>query len=77
MAFMYDKELAREVLLQIKQACGTVRERFAGVESADFFTSSPQGMEKLDAICMQLVAIGESLKNLDKITEGSLLVCYP
>jgi len=30
-------------------------------------------MEKLDAICMQLIAIGESLKNLDKVTSHTLL----
>lgn len=34
-------------------------------------------MEKLDAICMQLIAIGEALKNLDKITNDSLLPNYP
>jgi uncharacterized protein with HEPN domain len=34
-------------------------------------------MEKLDAICMQLIAIGESVKYLDKITDGSLLPGYP
>jgi uncharacterized protein with HEPN domain len=34
-------------------------------------------LEKLDAICMQLIAIGESVKNLDKVTEGKLLSSYP
>ena len=34
-------------------------------------------MEKLDAICMQLIAIGESVKNLDKVTAGVLLANYP
>ena len=34
-------------------------------------------MEKLDAICMQLIAIGESLKNLDKVTGHSFLTEYP
>jgi uncharacterized protein with HEPN domain len=34
-------------------------------------------LEKLDAICMQLVAIGESVKHLDKVTEGELLSGYP
>ena len=34
-------------------------------------------MEKLDAACMVLIAIGESVKNLDKITEGALLPTYP
>ena len=35
------------------------------------------GREKPDAICMQLIALGESLKNLDKITGGRLLTQYP
>jgi uncharacterized protein with HEPN domain len=34
-------------------------------------------MEKLDSIRMLLIAIGESLKNLDKITNGELLPKYP
>jgi uncharacterized protein with HEPN domain len=40
-------------------------------------SGSESGMEKLDAICMQLIVIGEALKNLDKITDGSLLPNYP
>ena len=43
----------------------------------DYFTNTPQGMEKLDSICMQLIAIGESLKNIDKITNKELLEKYP
>jgi uncharacterized protein with HEPN domain len=34
-------------------------------------------MEKLDAICMQMIAVGESLKNLDKITGNALFSKYP
>ena len=34
-------------------------------------------MEKLDAICMQSIAVGESLKNLDKITSKKVLAKYP
>lgn len=30
-------------------------------------------MEKLDAVCMQFIAIGESLKGLDKVTGRKLL----
>ena len=77
MASMYDRELVRDILSQILEAAETVRERFAPVKNADFFTNSPQGMEKLDAICMQLIAIGESIKNLDKITDGTLLAECP
>jgi uncharacterized protein with HEPN domain len=74
---MYDKELAREILIQLSQAARTVLKRFDPIKSADDFTSSDSGMEKLDAICMQLIAIGEGLKNLDKITNNTLLARYP
>lgn len=43
----------------------------------DDFIDTEEGLEKLDAICMQLIAIGESLKNLDKITKKKLLKKYP
>jgi len=74
---MYDKALAREILQQILQALQTILQRFEPVKSPDDFTNSPSGMEKLDSICMLLIAIGENLKNLDKVTGGSLLPCYP
>jgi len=31
----------------------------------------------LDSICMKLVAIGESIKNLDKVSNKEMLVKYP
>ena len=43
----------------------------------DDFLGSSEGMILLDATCMLLIAIGESLKNLDKVTEGKLLLTYP
>lgn len=51
--------------------------RFAPIKGVADFTESPAGMEKLDSICMLLIVIGESLKNLDKITGGALLPNYP
>ncbi|HIJ53839.1 MAG TPA: DUF86 domain-containing protein [Planctomycetes bacterium] len=73
---MYDKELALEVLGQIRTASQTILGRFKPVKTVSDFTDSPVGQEKLDSICMQLIAIGESLKKFDKITEGSLLPKY-
>lgn len=34
-------------------------------------------MEKMDAICMMLIVIGESLKGLDEVTNQELLSRYP
>lgn len=74
---MYDKSLVMEILIQIVNASNTVAQRFEVVDSVNYFTDTPMGMEKLDGICMQLIAIGESLKNIDKITDKKLLVHYP
>jgi hypothetical protein len=53
---MYDKELVREILMQIKEASERVLRRFESIQSVEDFTNSEAGMEKLDAICMQLIA---------------------
>ena len=74
---MYDKELVLEILSQIYRASQTILERFKPVKSVNDFTDSPAGMEKLDSICMLLIAIGEALKNLDKATNKTLLLRYP
>jgi uncharacterized protein with HEPN domain len=74
---MRDLELVRGVLQQILGATQTIAKRFAPIHSPTDFLSSDEGREKLDAICMQLIAIGESIKYLDKITNGSLLSSYP
>ena len=73
----YDRELALEILTQIFGAIQKIKKRFAPINSAEEFTNSEEGMEKLDSICMQLIAIGESLKNLDKITSKNVLSNYP
>ena len=74
---MYDRELAIEILRQIYQAAQTILERFQPVKTVSDFTDSPAGMEKLDSLCMLLIAIGEALKNLDKTTNKSLLRRFP
>lgn len=74
---MYDSVLVLEILNQIYQAAATISKRFEPIKSVNDFTDSEGGMEKLDAICMQLIALGESVKNIDKITNKTLLHKYP
>lgn len=74
---MYNKELALDSLLNIESALETIVERAAFANTADDFLISPDGMLRLDAICMNLIALGEAVKGLDKITKGELLVRYP
>jgi uncharacterized protein with HEPN domain len=74
---MSDVELIKEILCQVLGATRTIAKRFAPIVSADDFVGSEAGLEKLDAICMQLIAIGESIKHLDKVTGSTLLPRYP
>jgi len=74
---MSDLKLVLEILSRIEEAAKRVTRRFAKVDSSDAFLESEEGLEKLDAICMQLITIGESLKNLDKATSRELLPKYP
>lgn len=74
---MYDKELVLDILEQIIEAIVIVQERCAFATCQNDFMDTKEGQEKLDSICMKLIAIGESLKNIDKITDKKLLVAYP
>jgi uncharacterized protein with HEPN domain len=75
--YMSELALARTILLQIDRASKTIQQRILPITSPDDFTQTEAGLEKLDAICMQLIALGESVKNLDKATGGELLARYP
>ena len=55
---MYDRELVLTILRQIYQAAQTILKRFEPVKTVNDFTDSPAGMEKLDSVCMLLIAIG-------------------
>ena len=66
-----------ETLKNIKIAINRLEERNVQVHSANDFLLSPWGMEKLDAACMVIIALGESVKTLDKQTDKKLLPTYP
>ena len=66
-----------DILYDILSAIERLQERTESIHTVDDFLDSTNGMILLDATCMLLIAIGESLKNLDKVTEGKLLSTYP
>lgn len=73
---MPKNDLVREILLQIDSAIDTIKYRFEPVKCVDDFLETPEGQEKLDSLCMLFIAIGESLKKIDKLTGGELLAQY-
>ena len=74
---MYDPELLVEKLQTLLEALERIPRRFADIDSSADFTSSDAGIDRMDAICMILIAAGEEIKNIDSKTEGKLLSRYP
>ncbi|MBO5810634.1 MAG: DUF86 domain-containing protein [Bacteroidales bacterium] len=66
-------ELAVNILKQIEKAIEKIQERTKDINHVNDFITSSFGMEKLDATCMLLIAIGESLKGFDKVTNKQIL----
>ena len=71
------KILALNNLKNIENAILKLKQRNVSIHSAKDYLSSAEGQEKLDAACMVIEAIGESFKNLDKLTDYKLLPLYP
>lgn len=64
-------------LRDIVDALECIPRRCAGLDSAEGFHRDDAGRDRLDAICMTLIAVGEALKQIDRQTEGTLLAQYP
>ena len=74
---MFDKELVLLSLSQIKSAIEMIIKRASVVKDPNDFLLTQDGMLRLDAICMNLIALGESVKGIEKITKGELLSKSP
>ena len=74
---MYDTELIRSSLIKIQTALDRILKRSETILSPDDFLTTPSGVERLESICMLLIAIGESVKRIDKTTNKELLLRYP
>ena len=74
---MYDKELVRETIQLLEKTLEILLKRVSGITSVHDFLDTENGVILLDSVCMKLVAVGEALKNLDKITNKELLLKYP
>ncbi len=65
------------ILLQIKTAIEQLQEWNKDVLSADDYYSTPDGMKNLAASCMLVEAIGESINQIEKLTQSKLLIERP
>ncbi|MDR3197416.1 MAG: DUF86 domain-containing protein [Planctomycetaceae bacterium] len=72
-----DWEIIIDMLQQTAETLKRIKWSFTPVSNADFFIASAEGLEKLDAISMKLLAIGEILKKIDQKTNKLLFSQYP
>jgi uncharacterized protein with HEPN domain len=77
MASTFDEDLPVEILKQILLSSERILRRFKPIKKPTDFLKNEKTLEKLDSICMQLIAVGESVKNFDKITKKRILINYP
>ncbi len=74
---MPDMTLVREKLQQIEESLNRIQRRSSKISSPEDFTANEDNLDKLDAIAMMLIAIGESFKKIDIDTDGQWLTEYP
>ena len=74
---MSEPSLVLDRLENILEALERIPARLATIKTAVDFQQSENGRMRLDAICMILIAVGESFKQIDQKTNGELLPKYP
>lgn len=71
------REVVLDLLQNIQNAIIQLQEWNKDVKSINDLLVSPEGMKTLSADCMLIQAIGEGIKQLDKITDGQLFPLQP
>lgn len=74
---MHDEELLYYSLKRIASTIERIINNSQAIEDSQYYVLSPAGMERLESTCMLLLAIGESIKGIDKMTQKQLLPNYP
>lgn len=74
---MHDEELLYYSLQRIATTIERIVNNSQCIDDPQYYVLSPAGMERLESTCMLLLAIGESIKGIDKMTNKQLLSNYP
>lgn len=74
---MYKKEHVLHLLRKIEQTLKRIIDNSVEIDSYHFYYLTPAGMERLESTCMLLIAIGESIKGVDKLTNKELFPQFP
>lgn len=77
MEYMHDEELLYYSLKRIASTIERIIDNSKSIDDSQYYLLFPAGMERLESTCMLLLAIGESIKGIDKMTQKQLLSNYP
>jgi uncharacterized protein with HEPN domain len=72
-----DWETVIDMFTQLTETLERIQWSMEKITEPDYFYATKEGQEKLDAVGMKLLAIGELLKKIDKKTNKTLLIQYP
>jgi len=73
---MYDRELVINLLENMIDATEKILYRNRDIKSVDDYLKDDNSLMLLDSLCMQLIAIGEAVKKIDKETNKKLFKAY-
>lgn len=68
----YSSDRIRSIFMQIRDAIVQINAWNEDVCSSEDYYSSPDGMKNLAASCMLIEAIGEGVRQIDKLTQSRL-----
>lgn len=74
---MCREQMILSLLRKIQQTVERILVNSEKINSPSYYLLTPEGMERLESTCMLLIAIGEGVKGLDKLTEKNLFSQYP
>ena len=74
---MCKSQIIESLLKKIFQTVERILANSETITSPSFYLLTPSGMERLESTCMLLIAIGEGVKGVDKLTDKKLLSFYP
>jgi len=74
---MYDKTLIIETIEQLEELIKNLLESTSAIPDFSKLPLTPDGMLRLNGICMCFIVIGEEINRIDKYSDKQLLSNYP
>ena len=74
---MYKKNHILATLQRITEILDRIIANSENIDSYHSYYLSPAGMERLESTCMLLIAVGEGIKGIDKMSNKELFKSYP